>query len=227
MLRGKSLDERYYEVVSPGSIAERLALRARDRMYVDFMQQCEPEVSSTLLDVGASDVITAAANFIERLYPYPQQITAAGLSAAPEFKVAFPTVSYVEITANQALPFPDGHFSIAMSNAVLEHVGSGEHQRRFVAELMRVGRQVFITVPHRYFPVEHHTGIPLLHYWDTSFEVSCRLLQKDLWSKPENLILMTAQRLRELVPAGCRAEIGTTGLRLGPFSSNLFLHIKH
>ena len=48
-----------------------------------------PSPVNILLDVGISDVVTAAANFIERLYPYPDQITAAALDEAPNFKTAF------------------------------------------------------------------------------------------------------------------------------------------
>ena len=38
-------------------------------------------------------------------------------------------------------------------------------------ELCRVAGRVFISVPNRYFPVEHHTAIPLLHFWDKGFEL--------------------------------------------------------
>ena len=68
------------------------------------------------------------------------------------------------------MPFADKAFDIAVSNAVLEHVGAEQHQAAFVRELSRVARRVFISVPNRYFPVEHHTAIPLLHFWKRGFE---------------------------------------------------------
>lgn len=86
---------------------------------------------------------------------------------------------------------------------------------------MRVADRIFITVPHRYFPVEHHTAIPMLHYWDASFRMTCRLFGKSEWVDERNLILMSRRRLRALAPAG--AVIASTGLRLGPMSSNLLL----
>lgn len=220
-----SLDARYYDVVSPGSFAEQMALIARDAMYNDFQKYCSPNADHTLLDVGVSDVITAAANFIERLHPHPQKITAAGLGEAAGFNQAYPLCSYVKITANEPLPFADKAYSVSLSNAVLEHVGSVDNQRNFISELARVAEQTFITVPNRYFPVEPHTGFPLLHYWDVSFKTACTVFGKKHWASAENLILMTERRLREIAPAGRRITIGRTGLRLGPFSSNLFLHI--
>jgi hypothetical protein len=54
--------------------------------------------------------------------------------------------------------------------------------------------------------------------------MACRLTGQDDWAKEENLILMTRKRLRRIAaPLGRSATVGYTGLRLGPFSSNLFL----
>lgn len=220
------VDGKYYEVIAPDSFAERLMIRARDRIYADFMRLCRPGPEDTVLDVGISDVVGDAANVLERRYPWPERITAAGLGAAREFQAAFPRVSYRRIEANRPLPFPDGAFGIATCNAVLEHVGSEENQRRFVSELLRVGRRVFLTVPHRYFPVEHHTAIPFLHWTDAGFGLACRVLGKQSWARAENLILMSRKRLRAVCPPGVRAEVGTTGLMLGPCSANLYLYAE-
>lgn len=218
------VDRKYYEVVAPQSFAERLMIRARDRIYDDFMRMCRPGPEDTVLDVGVSDVLGDAANVLERRYPWPDRITAAGLGAAEEFQAAFPSVTYRQIEPNQPLPFPDETFSIATCNAVLEHVGSEENQRRFLSELMRVGKRVFLTVPHRYFPVEHHSAIPLLHWTDSGFALASRLLGKQKWAQAENLILMSRGRLRAVCPPGAHVEVGTTGLKLGPCSANLYLY---
>lgn len=218
-----TVDDRYYEVMKPGSLAERLAVIARVRIYQDFLRLCRPGDDDRILDVGVSDVVGEAANLLERRYPHPRRLTAAGLGEAREFRKAFPEISYRRIAAGRPLPFADGEFAVAASNAVLEHVGSGEAQRRFVAELLRVGRKIFITVPNRYFPVEPHTGIPFLHWSDSLFAASCRLLGKSKWGRDEALILMSLRRLAALCPPGARAVLGRTGIKLGPFSSNLFL----
>lgn len=218
------VDARYYEVATPRSFAERLMILARDRIYDDFIRLCHPTSEDTILDVGVSDVISEGANVLERRYPNQQRLTAVGLGAAEEFCATFPGVTYRQVTANESLPFPDKSFDIAASNAVLEHVGSPENQRRFVAELMRVGKRVFITVPHRLFPVEHHTGVPFLHWMDFSFAQICKLLGKEDWSRPENLILMSRRRLRASSPLGARITIGSTGIPLGLWSSNLYLY---
>lgn len=221
----EQVDSKYYQAVPARSLGERLMIVARDRIYGDFMRHCRPAPDHTILDIGVSDVVNDGANMLERNYPYPARITALGLGSGDEFRAAFPATAYVRIEANQRLPFGDKSFTIATSNAVLEHVGSEPHQRFFVSELMRVAHKVFVSVPHRYFPVEHHTAIPLLHYWDGPFAAACRLTGKSEWSHERNLILMSKPRLASLIPAGCDAIVGYTGIMLGPFSSNLFVFL--
>jgi hypothetical protein len=217
------VDTKYYAAVPPRSLGERLTILARDRIYDDLIRYCEPQPADTILDVGVSDVVNDAANMLERKYPHPDRITAAGLGEGEAFRAAFPHTAYRQIAPDQPLPFADKVFAVATANAVLEHVGSPARQSRFVSEMIRVARKVFITVPHRYFPVEHHTAIPLLHYWDGTFALACRALGKSEWAEEANLILMSKRRLRALAPAG--AMVAYTGLRLGPVSSNLLLFI--
>lgn len=219
------LDAKYYEAAAPRSLGERLTAAARDRIYADFLRCCAPGPETTILDIGVSDVVNDAANVLERRYPHPHRITAAGLGTAEAFQAAHPAIAYRQIGADCRLPFPDKSFGIATSNAVLEHVGSPGNQRLMLAEMLRVAHTVFLTVPHRFFPVEHHTAIPLLHYADASFGLACRSLGKAEWADPRNLILMSRRRLASLVPPAETARIGFTGLPLGPFSSNLYLHI--
>lgn len=224
-MSAEALDARYYEAAAPRSLGERLTIAARDRIYDDFVRLACPSPDASILDIGVSDVVNDAANVLERRYPERHRITAAGLGEAPAFRAAFPDIAYRRIAADERLPFSDGAFDIATSNAVLEHVGSPAAQAFHVAEMMRVASRVFISVPNRFFPVEHHTAIPLLHAHDRSFAFACAVLGKRSWARPENLILMSAARLRALAPADRRVRIGHTGLHLGPFSSNLYLMI--
>lgn len=223
-VRSEEVDTKYYECVKPKSFAERLLVIARDRIYYDFMRLCQPKQSDTILDVGVSDVINDGANMFERRYPCPEKVTAAGLGEGAAFRVAFPEVNYVRIMPNTRLPFDDGSFDIAVANAVLEHVGSRANQEFFIKELFRVTRAVFISVPNRYFPVEHHTAIPFLHVWDGSFRLACKAVDKTEWALERNLILMSRKLLSELLPPGTDARIGYTGLPLGPLSSNLYVY---
>ena len=217
------LDEKYYQAVPARSLSEYVLIAARDGIYEDFIEHCRPHASDKILDVGVSDIVSEAANLVERKYPYPDRITAAGLGAAGEFRETFPEVTYTQIEANRPLPFPDKHFDIATSNAVLEHVGSRANQKLFVREMIRVAHRVFISVPNRWFPVEHHTAIPLAHYWDASFRVACDWFGCGEWSDEANLIQMSRRSLGALAPPGVPCRTGYTGIPMGPLSSNLFI----
>ncbi len=80
-------------------------------------------------------------------------------------------------------------------------------------------------MPHRFFPFEHHTGLPLMHWTDRTFALACRATGNSEWADPSNLILVSRRRLARLFE-GYPATIGTTGLRLGPLSSNLYVHVS-
>ena len=220
-----NVDGKYYEVAQGRSLAMRVLTAARQRMYEDFLDVCRPTPDSSILDVGVSDVVNEGANLLERLYPHPDRITAVGIGDAPDFRKAFPDVDYRRIEPNKALPIPDGAFDIAMSNAVLEHVGSVENQRRFVSELTRVAKKVFIIVPNKFFPVEHHTAIPLLHYYEPLFKRACAILGKEHWASEAELILMSRRRMKLLCPRE-RCRTGYTGIKLGALSSNIYMYIE-
>ena len=153
-------------------------------------------------------------------------ITAVGLGSGEDFRAAYPLTRYAQIAANQRLPFADRQFDIATSNAVLEHVGSRAHQELFVRELIRVARKVFISVPNRYFPVEHHTAIPFLHYSDAGFRSACRVLGKMEWTDGREPDPHVARAPGE---PGARGRRGrrrpTPACALGPCSSNLYLFV--
>jgi len=79
------------------------------------------------------------------------------------------------------LPFRDKSFDLVVSNAVIEHVGGENHQKRFVAEHDRVGQSWIITTPNRWFPVESHTRTLLLHwlpFWRLRQQGFTRLLSR-------------------------------------------------
>ena len=64
----------------------------------------------------------------------------------------------------RCLPYRDGEFEIVFSNSVIEHVGDAASQRRFAAEVTRVGRRFWVQTPNRRFPVEQHLLTPFVHW---------------------------------------------------------------
>jgi hypothetical protein len=157
-------------------------------------------------------------------YPHKARITATGIDDASHLERRFPGVKFVPGNGKR-LPFPDDAFDVVHSSAVIEHVGSRADQLRFLSEMWRVARRsIFLTTPNRWFPVEVHTTIPMLHWLPPP--VYRRLLRRlglHFYADENNLNLLSGGDLVLLCTA---AGIGTahiSSVRLLGWSSNLIL----
>lgn len=184
-----------------------LAERSRRRRFAAFMRLMAPREGMRILDVGVTDSSWRSSNFLEARYPWPGQITAVAPAVAPAFNAAFPEVNVV-VADGRALPFGDGEFDIGFSNAVIEHVGSREQQRRFAAELSRTCRRVFLCTPNRAFPVDPHTLLPFVHWLPRQWwNAVLRWTGNAQWASEQTLNPLSARDLAALFPAGVRVRI--------------------
>jgi SAM-dependent methyltransferase len=198
-------------------LADAVSLRSRRRKLRLFLEEMRPTAETTVLDVGVDEVGFGAGggqqgctthNFFEEHYPWPARITALGLHDGAGFRQRYPAVAYVRGDAC-ALPFADGSFDVVFSNAVVEHLGDRARQRAFVAEALRVGRRVFVTTPNRWFPVEVHTRLPLVHWLPAAAANRVYELAGKPWAK-ENVLLGPSE-LRALFPVPVRiVNLGMT-----------------
>jgi SAM-dependent methyltransferase len=216
-------DAVYYAFAGRNRWAQALSRRTRVQVYGRFTELLRPGPETTILDVGVSvETSRSEANVLEKLYPHRDQITCAGIGPDRTVSAEYPGVRFVPIRRNEPLPFPDASFDIAYSHAVVEHVGTTGDQARFVRELCRVGRRVFVVTPNRWFPIEHHTGIPLLHVFSMAlFRRRLRGTRYDYWTREENLNPLTFSTLKRLFPSDRAPRVERVGTGLGPFQSNL------
>ncbi len=178
-------------------LADRISLRSRRHKFRLFMETMAPTAETPVLDVGVDDFAfgelsvnegsCGTLNFFEEMYPWVQRVTALGLHEGERFRSSYPDARYVQGDA-LALPFEDRSFDVVFSNAVIEHVGGEEEQRRFVAEALRVSRRAFITTPNRWFPVEVHTRLPLVHWLPDSASHRAYDLARRPWAKQNRLL---------------------------------------
>ena len=218
-------DRRYYEHAGKIPLARRLSAVARRRIYELFLRTMQPSATDRILDLGATDDTGVESNMLEQLYPHRKNITCASLSDGQSILAAYPGVKHVQLTLGQPLPFASGAFDIVHCNAVLEHVGSRQKQKEFIAEMCRVAPRRFLAVPNRRFPVEHHTGLPLVHWLPPS--QSRKLLRGsryDVWSREENLNYISAAEILKLWPVGKTPSVAYSGVGIGPWKSNLVVY---
>ncbi len=198
-------------------LVDAVSLRSRRRKLRLFLEELRPTAQTTVLDVGVDEVGFGADggqsgcgthNFFEELYQWPERITALGLHDGGGFRDTYPRICYVQGDAC-ALPFGDGAFDVVFSNAVIEHVGGAERQRAFVTEALRVGRRVFLTTPNRWFPVELHTRLPLVHWLPEPMAHRAYDLTRRPWAKDNHLL--GPSDLRALFPGPVRVlNLGLT-----------------
>src|SRR5258708_36283254 len=126
------------------------------------------------------------------------------------------------------LPFRDQAFDVVHSSAVIEHVGSLAGQCAFVGECCRVARRaVFITTPNRWFPVEFHTVLPLVHWLPKEiFRALMRGTGRGFFADERNLNLMTARALSRAASANSGFSHDVSSVPLGGWPSNLLLHMR-
>jgi ubiquinone/menaquinone biosynthesis C-methylase UbiE len=161
-------------------------------------------------------------NFFLRHYPYPEQLVAVGLDDQSDLRQRYPSVTFVQADG-RSLPFADDEFDVVHSNAVIEHVGGYLEQRQFASELVRIARSGFVTTPNRWFPIEAHSQLPLLHWLPRPALLrAMRVLGHEDWP----VWLLSAASFRRLFPVGVQMEFHCT--RMAGFPASLvIIFTKH
>lgn len=206
------------------SLALKLSSWNRQRKLDLFMSLVQPTDKTTILDCGFDEQeFSERDNFLEKHYPYINQITALVIDTPEEYLYArkdsnfqvseaaiqakrkesaarYPQIKVVSYDGS-IFPFPDRSFDVCWSNAVLEHVGDEKQQILFLKEIKRVGKVAFVTTPNKYFPVEMHTHIPILHFLPKKvFDYFLRSIGKT-WATGDYMRLLSFQDVQRLLHA--------------------------
>lgn len=186
------------------SLVEKIAYfvsnRNRKKKFRLFLDLLSPRENETILDVGVNnEEYSESDNYLEKEYPFPNRITVVSKEGLDRFKKQYPRIRAIQADG-RTLPFRDNEFSISYSNAVIEHVGDRNDQLSFLRELVRVGQRGFLTTPNKYFPIEVHTRIPLLHIFlpKTIFDSFLRKIGKN-WATGNYMNLLSFIELRSLL----------------------------
>lgn len=208
-----------------GGFATQLSWYARQKMFQALMRTAGVSGKTLVLDVGVTSDRRHDCNFFEKLYPYPEKITAVGTEDAAFLEHEHPGLKFVK-TDGSYLPFADQSFDLVVTFAVLEHIGDRQKQKAFVRELCRVGHTCFITTPNRWFPIEFHTGLPLIHWLRAAwFRAILRLIGKPFWADEANLNLLTEREVMSFFPADSRVR--KLHFKLLGMTSNLVFYVEN
>jgi hypothetical protein len=214
-----------YGLAPPGSLPTRVAKHQRRSMFECFLRAMQIAPQDDILDVGVtSDRSHSHSNYLEAWYPHKARITAAGVEDAGFLQQAYPGVRVVRADGLR-LPFGDASFDFVHSSAVIEHVGSHARQAAFLRELWRVARKgIFVTTPDRWFPIEVHTVLPLVHYLPAPlFRRILVALGRDFFADEANLNLLSRRSLAVAAHAAGIATFRIETVALLGWPSNLLL----
>jgi hypothetical protein len=217
-----------YNIAKPDSLPAKIAAHQRRKMYQAFLVSCDPASTDKILDVGVtSDRGYDHSNYFEAWYPHKSQITAAGVDDATFLEETYPGLQFIKADGTD-LPFEDKWFDFVHSSAVLEHVGSEERQAQFLRELWRVARKgIFVTTPNRWFPVEFHTVLPLLHWLPKpTHRKILKLMKREFFAKEENLNLLSRRSLAQAAKLAAISEFQISSVSLVSLPTNLLLSAR-
>lgn len=206
-------------------LTDKITINSRRKRFNLFMDLIQPSRNDKILDVGVSDFEGRGTNFFEIFYPYKENITALGVGSKEDYKNfrrRFPEVRLV-IGDGKNLPFKDNSFDIGFCNAVIEHVGNRDNQKRFISEIIRVLKKCFISTPNYWFPIELHTLLPFVHYLPINIRFKLyKQIGKGFWADINHLNLLSSKELLSLIPKR-NINVRQIKQKFMGFTSNLIL----
>lgn len=224
----KNLYKNYaYEYGSFQNFLKKVLINQRKKFYKIFCREINFNSKSKILDVGTTNTKNDYDNLLIRYYPFKKNLTCLSNQSLDLVKKKFPQIK-TKLGDGRKMLIPSNKFDVVFSNAVIEHVGSNLKQLQLIKECLRVSKKyVLIITPYRYFPIEMHTKIPLLHFLPKKiFRIILIFFGEKFLSKEKNLNLMSE---KDLLKICLKLEIKKFKIFYSYFfglKSNLILKIK-
>lgn len=153
----------------------RFSRISRRRKLRLFYEQMQPSEQTKILDVGSQVAPDDQADCqLINSYPWKSSLSTVNIMEQHTHAIRqrFPEIDARTGDA-RCLPWPDKHFDVVYSNAVIEHVGDLDDQRKMASEIMRVGRRWFVTTPNRWYPFEFHLRLPFVTWLPGQAYLAC------------------------------------------------------
>ncbi len=146
------------------SLFSKLSYLSRTRKLKTFNEIFCPTEQMKILDIGA-EINPNGNRGLQLIDSYLWKRNISAVNISPQYvaniKKQYPQINAVVADACE-LPWPNKHFDIVYSNAVIEHIGNFERQKRMINEIMRVGKRWFLATPNRWYPFEFHLRLPFV-----------------------------------------------------------------
>ena len=174
-------------------IIKQIIKNARQEFFVKFKNLTGYNTNNTVLDIGTTPSTDIEQNIFLENTKDNSNITCLSNQDCSLLKNKYPNIRDFIIGDGKKTKFLDNSFDIVHSNATIEHVGSYTNQLKFIEESVRISKKfVFIQTPNRYYPIDFHTTIPLIHWMPKKIHRRIlNLIGLKFYSLEDNLNLMS------------------------------------
>ena len=175
------------------SLIKNVTINARQKFFNKFRKLTNYNINNSVLDIGTTPSMDDEQNIFLENTKNNLNITCISNQDCSVLKNKYPNVKEFFIGDGKKTKFLDNSFDIVHSNATIEHVGSYTNQLKFIEESVRISKKfVFIQTPNRYFPIDFHTTIPLIHWLPKKIHRKIlNLIRLEFYSSEDNLNLMS------------------------------------
>tara|TARA_B100001057_G_C22860949_1_gene954491 strand:+ start:1696 stop:2388 length:693 start_codon:yes stop_codon:yes gene_type:complete len=203
-------------------------LKKNRHMFYDYFSKSVSAIEKySVLDVGTTDIVNNYENIFIQKYPFKEKITCLSNQKLILIKNEYPEIK-TQVGDGRKMNFNDNCFDVVHSNATLEHVGNHSNQLQLIKECYRVSKKfVFIQTPNRFFPLDFHTKLPLIHFLPgTIHRFLLKILGLSFYSDINNLNLVSKKNLLEFLTKLNIKNFKIVEHKLFGFVSNLILIIR-
>ena len=200
----------------------------REKIHKIFLESVNYNNNLSLLDVGTTSSLDESQNLILEKTKENKNISCLSNQNLDLTKKKFSNIKDTFIGDGRKMNLEDNKFDIVYSSATIEHVGSFEEQKVFVEESYRVAKKnVFITTPNRFHPIDFHTKIPFIHWLPKKFHRKIlKFIGLEFYSLEKNLNLMSKKDLLRIMSKINCSNFKILKHKFLFFTSNLILVIN-
>ena len=209
-------------------LIKKIILDAREKFFYYFENLTEYNDNKSLLDIGTTPSLDSEQNIILEKTKNNKNITCLSDQDCRILEKKYQNIKSFVIGDGLRTDYKDMSFDIVHSNATIEHVGSLENQIAFIQETSRVAKKyVFIQTPNRFYPIDFHTNLPLIHWLPKKIHRKIlKFIGLSFYSLEENLNLLSEKNLIDICIKLKLKNFKIIKHKLLFMTSNLILIIK-
>ena len=215
-------------VISLFSFTDKIVSKKRNEIVKIIRNLINFSNVSSILDIGTTnDKALKSSNFI--IYQFKDvkiKKSLSNQSIQDNFFELNYNKSITESLSNDEINSLSS--DIVISSATLEHVGSDFNKNLMIKNITFLTKKYFIiTTPNRYYPIDFHTKLPILHWLPKKIHRKIlKLLGLDFFSKEENLDLLSYNDLKNLTNDIQNFDIEIKKIKFLGLTSNLIIFGK-